>query len=289
MLTDYCGATLRHTIDQALELDPRRFAFSPKIDGCYARITTDSRGRIVRVMSRAAADISQARDLIGIVAGPPDAVLHGELEAHTEAGNRIAACRGWRNLHLFDCTRSHGRSIERLPYSERYGELHRAHAAIELAGAGRTSYQDEHGRTHHKVSGDFRTHAPRDLRRVPVVPLHRGPSAAERLWRSHVEVGGGEGIVAIALDAPAGRRGSKRKVKATDTIDCTVVAVDSSAASLVYAGRVFHISARGKLRPVVGQVLEVAHDGFYENASTPRFARIVRARPDLSERTSTPA
>lgn len=279
-LLDYAGAGARLTPAAGLALPHTSWAWQPKIDGVYARVTLDSRGRVLRVMSRSGVPIPQAADLVGILAGPPDSVLHGELEAHTEAGNRAAATRGWAALHLYDCTRVDGRTLERDPYSTRYGALHRMQAAMACEGCDRRVdwLDDATGRHHAAASGRFMSAIPRDLRRFPIVPMSRGKSAAEQLWRSHVEVGGGEGLVAVRLDAPLGRRNSKRKIKSTDTLDAVCVSASRGGSTLVYAGRTFIVGSVCE----VGAVVEVAHDGWYERDATPRFARVVRRREDLA-------
>lgn len=279
MLTDYVGAGSRLAPDRGLALDGRHWAWMPKVDGVYARVSLDRRGRIANVLTRAGSPIAEARDLVGLLAGPPDSVLHGELEAHTEAGNRAAATRGWRALHLFDATRIEGRDVSSQPFTDRYGALHRAHAMIELAGRNSPWSDDDQGDAHDK-HGRYCKRIPRDIRRTPIVPLARASGAD--LWREHVEIGGGEGLVAVRLDAKAGARGAKRKIKATDTLDCRVLSCGGGAARLEYGGQVFTVSARGSwsaLSP--GAVVEVACDGWYESRATPRFARIVRVRADL--------
>jgi ATP-dependent DNA ligase len=283
-LLDYCGAGARLAPERGCTLPPKVWAWQPKIDGCYARATLDNRGRILRVVSRSGEPIPQAADLIGILAGPPDSVLHGELEAHTEAGIRAAATRGWAALHLFDVSRLDGATLERLPYADRYGALHRAQAQLECDGDGRraTWTEDATGRAH-GASGRFVAPIPRDLRRLPIVPMARGPGAGEMLWRSHVEVGGGEGLVAVRLDAPLRMRGSKRKIKATDTLDAVCVASSRGGSTLTYAGQSFTVGTEC----AVGAIVEVAHDGWYEAAAVPRFPRVVRRRDDLA--TTAPA
>lgn len=299
MLTDYTGAGTRLALDAALKL-PRGWAYQPKVDGTYCRVATDERGRLVSALSRTGAPM-QLGDLLGIVAGPPLAILHGELEAHTEAGVRIAACRGWRNLHLFDCTRSGGASLERLPYAERYAVLHRAQVSIELAGLGRiapTQPDPRRWKWRRPTDGGLAPARyewrplnpkgvvpggpPRDLRRVPVVPMVRTRAQAEQLWDEHVLRGGGEGIVAVALAAPAGRRGAKRKVKQWDTLEAVCLRSQGGVAELRRGEQLFYVSARGRCQPQPGQVVEVAHDGFYERDFTPRFARMVRIRTDVA-------
>src|SRR3990167_11218694 len=89
-LTDFVGATARLSPERGLALPSARWGWQPKHDGAYARVSLDRRGRISNVLSRAGSPIREAADLVGILAGPPDSVLHGELESHTEAGNRLA-------------------------------------------------------------------------------------------------------------------------------------------------------------------------------------------------------
>ncbi len=276
----YCGAGQLIDPELALALDPDRWGWQPKIDGAYAAAELDAAGRIAKVTSRAGLALRAAADLIGIVAGPPNSLLVGELDAETEAGLRAAAARGWAALHLFDCLRFDGVDVADLGYHQRWGLLHRGQSILEGAGAGRarTWTTDVTGRAH-GGRGRFVRAVPRDLRRLPVVPLARGAAGARELWRSHVEVGGGEGLVAVRLDARAAGRGAKRKVKITDTLDAVVVDADDTAAVLTAHGRVFTVGTSS--RPPRGAVVELAHHGWYETGSGPRFARIVRVRDDV--------
>lgn len=276
---DYAGAGARLAPARGLALPAASWAWQPKIDGTYARVTLDHRGRVQRVLSRSGSPLAAAADLVGILAGPPDSVLHGELEAHTEAGARHANTRGWAALHLFDVSRLDGRDVSREPYAARYGALHRAQAQLEDRGdARRYDWTDDAtGRHHAAKDGRFVAATPRDLRRLPIVPMSRGKSGAESLWRSFVEVGGGEGVVAVRLDAPLGARGSKRKIKLTDTIDAVCVSSSPGGSTLLYAGRTFLVGSVC----AVGAVVEVAHDGWYESVPTPRFPRVLRRRDDL--------
>lgn len=283
MLTDYVGAGSRLDPALGLELDERKWAWQPKSDGVYARVSLDRRGRVANVLARSGAALREASDLLGTLAGPPDSVLHGELEAHTEAGNRAAAARGWRALHLFDATRVGGVDVSAHAYWIRYAALHRMQAELELAGRRNPWVDDDQGDAHDVRNGRYTRRVPRDVRRLPIVELSRGAGAARRLWREHVELGGGEGLVAVRLDAAAAARDAKRKIKATDTLDCRVVAVCDGAAQLEHGGRLFTVSARGRWAELeLGALVEVACDGWYERGATPRFARIVRAREDLA-------
>jgi len=278
-LADYVGARGRLSPERGLCLG-RGWGWMPKVDGCYLRATTDRAGRIVRLLSRAGREV--ASDLVGVATGLPDAVLHGEGDMHTEAGARAAAARGWACLHLFDVTRVRGRWLGAEPYRDRYARLHAYQAEAELGGRADWWTVDAQGDAH-DAAGRYCRPVPRDLRRCPVVAMVRTAAQAEQLWREHVELGGGEGLVAVRLDAPPLARGAKRKIKATDTIDATVVAAGGGAAVLAWGGGTFAVSARGRwaaLRP--GVVVEVVADGFYEAGATPRFARIKRLRPDLT-------
>jgi hypothetical protein len=291
VLTDYAGPSRRLAVSAgALELGAG-WAYSPKLDGCYARVSTDRSGVIRSVLSRAGRSLeAQCAGLVGLRTGLLDSVVHGELEAHTEAGIRAAADRGWPALHLFDATRILGRPVAALPYQQRYGHLHRWQAEVECYGEiDRANWwaTDDQGRAHDPVTGRYVHAVPRNLRRLPIVPLVRGRVAAEDLWNRLVLRGAGpdpvEGLVAVRLDAPLGRRGSKCKIKPTDTIDCTVLEHDRVGAVLSWRCHTFVVGCRGRLSEQlsVGAVAEVAHDGWYERGVTPRFARIVRVRHDL--------
>ena len=283
----YVGATRLVSPEAGLSLTAA-WAWQPKLDGCYAVARLDSAGRIASVTSRTGRELPEGADLLGLLAGQPDSVVVGELEAHTEAGASAAARQGYRRLHLFDALRADGVDLSALPYVERWGALHRMQSVLEGDGAARVEswHHDGYGRPH-GPSGRFCRRVPVDLRRLPIVPLLRSPSDARQPWRQ-VEAGALEGLVAVRLDAPAGRRDSKRKIKLTDTLDCRVVAVSP---------RVVRVAARGgstqrawRDRPTfavgasglrVGQVVEVAHHGYYATGE-PRFPRVVRERTDLA-------
>jgi hypothetical protein len=277
VIVDYAGAGARLELERAMQLDADRWAWQPKIDGCYVRVSTDRRGRIASVVTRAGAPIGT--ELLGTPIGLLDAVLAGELEAHTEAGERAAAIRGWRNVHLFDVSRLRGVNCAGLPYRDRYASLHREQALAELELEQRYVIDDQ-GDAHDRA-GRYSRPVPRDCRRTPIVPMSRGAGGGRELWRTFVDVAGGEGLVAVRLDAPLGARGAKRKVKVTDTLEAVVLEADGRAAALSYRGHRFVVSARGA-ELVAGDIVEVRHDGWYEGSVTPRFARIVRVRNDLS-------
>ncbi len=278
-LADYAGAGARLAPGPGLELGAG-WAWQPKVDGAYLRATTDRTGRITHAVLRSGRQVGG--ELVGVATGLPDAVVHGELEGHTEAGRRAAATRGWPALHLFDVSRVRGRWVGGDQYRDRYARLHAYQALAEQGGRDTWWTIDGRGAAH-DAAGRFCRPVPRDLRRCPVVPMARTRGQAEALWREHVELGGGEGLVAVALAAPLGRRGAKRKLKDTDSIDCRVLEVGGGVARLAWAGGAFLCSARGRwsrLRP--GAAVAVCHDGFYEAGCTPRFARIRALRSDLA-------
>lgn len=277
MITDYVGAVGRIGLDAAAQLDGRAWAAQPKVDGCYGRITTDRTGRVVTVLTRSGRPLRAG--LEGLATGLPGAVLHAEVEAHTEAGLRAAASAGFARAHLFDVTALAGQSIAHVPYGERYAQLHRHHALAELERRDPWT-EDERGDTH-GLDGRYCRPVPVDYRRFPIVPQVRGATAIRELWRSYVERGGGEGIVVVALGAKAGARNAKRKIKPVDTLDCRVIATDARTAVLAYGGNRFTVGARADLELRIGELVEIAHSGWYEAGATPRFARLVRRRPDL--------
>ena len=282
-LVTYCGAGSLLAPDEALKLDPDRWAWSPKVDGVYAVVELDGAGLVAAVTSRTGQPLREGAEMVGIAAGAPHSRLVGELEAHTEAGIRAAATRGWAALHLFDVLRYDGVDVGDLGYGQRWGLLHRGHSILEAEQRARSADWTADGRGRaHDAGGRYCRAIPRDLRRLPVVPVARGGAAGAELWRAYVDVGGGEGLVAVRLDAKAGARGAKRKVKVTDTLDAVVVDADATAAVLTAHGRTFTIGTT--LRPPRGAVVELEHHGWYETSSGPRFARIVRVRAELGQR-----
>lgn len=288
-IVTYVGAGSLLVPSAAFDLG-RGWAWQRKEDGVYGEARLDGAGRVASVVSRNGREVAEARELLGIVAGPPGSVLVGELDAHTEAGNATARAAGYRCLRLFDCLALGGEDVRGLSYLDRWGALHRAQSWAEGEGLARASTWEDDAATGraHAVdgSGRFCRRVPMDLRRFPVVPLMRSAAEAREAWRS-VEDGAAEGLVAVRLDAKAGARGSKRKVKITDTIDARVVEVGAGCARVATrAGSTqrawrdrpsFTVAADG-LR--VGAVVEVAHHGYYASGE-PRFARVVRARSDV--------
>lgn len=282
-LVDYAGPTSRIKLDQALRLDPSRFAFMPKEDGSYVDFSTDSAGRIFRMTFRTGREVDgqEADGLYGVAIGLPSAQLTGELDIYSEAAVRLRKTRGWAALNVFDIIRCAGRYVAREPFQVRRSLLERWQSD---AIPDDWFWQDGHGKSHDRKSNRFVKPKPRNRRRVPLVPLATGKVGFEQLWHSFVEVGGGEGLVAVDLEAPIGARGAKRKVKRHDHLDLPVVHVGETGIRVTYAGEVVRIPckrlvASGGVK--VGDVVEVKCDGFYEHRPIPKFARVLRVRHDL--------
>jgi hypothetical protein len=104
-------------------------------------------------------------------------------------------------------------------------------------------------------------------------------SQLERIWGESVVEADGEGVVLVALDAPAGAPKSKLKCKPTESIDARVTSVSRTTVVCEWRGSLFTVAA-GRHLAEPGDVVEVAHDNFYSNGVTPRFARLVRVRRD---------
>lgn len=283
---DYAGAVGSAARGDIAQLGAR-VVVQPKFDGAYARVHLDRRGRIERVFRRDGREFGAelAGHLVGAFVGWPGAILVGELEAHTEAANRIAATRGWRAVHLFDCIRAHSALyVAREPYHVRRDYLWRMQSEVVNLGCELPWYEDLHG-ARSRATGRFVEATPTDWRLTPIVP-QRPARRADAAWDEWVAPGAEavEGLVVVELDARLGARQAKKKVKLGQTLDCRVIAVDRFAAVVEYGGHRFAVSARGTvglgLRP--GSIVEVLCDGWHEKSVTPRFARILRARSDLS-------
>lgn len=271
--TDYAGASGRLTLERLGELGAGYY-LQPKVDGQYVRVTLDGRGRIANVFARSGRPVDRRLWLdICDPIGEPWSELVGELEAHTEAGNRAAAARGWRCIHLFDLVRAGRSYVAGEPYRVRRDLLCRMHYALadrprELAW--RDRYRDARGR--------FLESAPHGPERTPIVPQYT-LGRADELW-AQVDTGELEGMVAVAQEAPLGRRRSKLKIKPTDTLDAVVLQASRRRATVTWAGQVFTVGTAGKqLR--AGDVVAIAHNGFYESGCTPRFPRVERLRTDM--------
>jgi ATP-dependent DNA ligase len=270
---DYVGATKRIDLATASALGSR-FVIQPKKDGIYVRVYLDGRGRIAKVFMRNGVEVPAhiTSHLRGALAGNPHAELVGELEAMTEQAERRAKV-GPRKIWLFDALHSGVRSMLHSPYSERRDALWRMTSAVQCA-APDDDHRPKPWRRYRDVSGP-------GWQLCPVMP-QVASADARRVWEEWV-VGpddGEEGLVAVALDAPVGRRASKMKVKTTESIDAVAVSVSRTVVTCEWRGMPFNVS-RGRHHVELGEMVEVACDGFYDRFAVPRFARIVRIRRDL--------
>ena len=297
-LVDYAGAAGRMSIQDVLALGSG-WGVMEKADGAYCHVYLDGRGCIERVLSRTGEPFprSVVGDLLGCHVGAGDSVLCGEIECHTEAGNRAAEERGYRVIHLFDAIRVNGVYLAREPFRVRRDWLYRGqswaenlgqrrHYRVEkLAGyisatAAETPSDDVPTyRARSIASGRFCRAVPRTWERTPILPL-LAPAKAGEIWERAVE-GQAEGVVAVRLDAKLGARRSKVKCKPLETIDAVVLQADPSGYVLRMRGsELVFATGRGGIDAQPDDVLEVAHEGWY-TTGCPRFARLVRRRPDL--------
>lgn len=278
----YCGARGTLQLGQAARLG-RRFALQPKMDGCYATITTDRAGRIGAIVLRSGelAPVEARASLAG-VRWAPDSVIVGELEVWTEASARAASARGHRVAHLFDAIRVGGVDVSRRPYGERRDALLRADSALVADDHDRPWLVDGQGDAHDPASGRYTRPTPAGWRRFPVVPQVPATSAAAA-WSTWVDGGLAEGLVVVALDAPLAARGAKRRIKPATTIDGVVVELGPRHARVEWGGRLFVVGARcaAAASVRVGDLVEVACQGFTDGG-TPKHPRITRPRPDLA-------
>lgn len=275
--TDYAGARGRLSLDAALALGSSH-VLQEKRDGEYVRVHLDGSGRVATVYSRSGRPVSHSlvSDILGARIGTPHAELVGELDAHTEAGNRAAEEFGARRVHLFDCIRA-DRYLAREPYAVRY----RALCSMQVWAASSISrWQDEEHGVRNVESGRWSREVLGDagLERCPVVPF-LSRRDARQAWERAL-TGEAEGLVACALSARLGARGAKRKVKPSETLDCRVISTDGYAATVAAGSLRFVVSARG-LGAEPGAWVEVKFEGWYQRSNSPRFARVVRVREDL--------
>lgn len=214
-----------------------------------------------------------ADGLIGALVGAPGSVLVGEIEAFTEAGNRIAAANGHRRIHLFDVIRAGEEYVARQPYHVRRDALWRMQSEVECNGGEQVT-----GRAR-DAEGCFVSPKVPGWRLTPIVPQWPA-SLVEVAWGDVVIDGEGEGLVLVNLDAGMGAKSSKIKCRPWETLDCPVVGVSRTTITATWCGHPFNV-ARGKHEPAVGDVVEVKHAGFYETGVTPKYPSLVRVRREL--------
>lgn len=279
-LLDYAGARGRSTLEQAVALG-RDWVVQPKIDGCYVHVLLDGAGRIATVLTRNGRSVpaTQLGPLHQAYVGSPFAHLVGELEAHTEAGER-AARRGWRLIHLHDVVRTDTGRVAHLSYDRRRALLWEMQSRVVNFGRELPWYRDAHGDAHSRATGDYCRAVPQDWRLTPIVP-QMAAGRARRAWCEWVDGVGGEGLVAVNLRASATTRRAKLKIKQLDTVEASVIEVLDRQVICRSGIHMYAVGARKSVPVNVGDVVEVAHNGHYETTGHPRFARLVRVRRDL--------
>jgi hypothetical protein len=275
-----------------------------KYDGAYTELHTDKYGAPRHVLSRTGrpygARVHRLKDQI---IGPPDSILIGEGTWHTEAGIRVAARDGHTSVHVFDALIIDGRDLEAEPYRVRRDLLWRTRATLQDQCPGRDWWRDCRGNVHTTDDGRFTAHhGPVNWGRAPIVEQFPARET-EELW-SRISELGVEGLVIVNRDAPVGRRGSKLKLKPRETLDGCIYQLDKpdrhgvvKRASITWNGPhgvahlddMFTVGLAGH-KLVVGDIVEIVHEGFYESGVrlTPRFPRIVRLRLDLREPDTAP-
>jgi hypothetical protein len=251
----------------------------PKLDGQYACAHTDAAGVVFAVTSRTGRELDS--DLVGVRLDAPHAVIAGELTAHTEHGIAERARAGAEHLHAFDLLQLDGRCLASRPYQQRLDALQRARGLGLYRRDDRTWQDDDRGDAHD--SGGRYTRRIRDgWGRVPVVPTLALSEAEGLLERAKSpDRGFVEGAVLVRLDAPAGARRAKVKLKPADGLDCVVISSTRKRAILHWLPMDLYFStgSAGKLLSP-GQLVEVQHEGFHGDGA-PRFPRIYRVRSDL--------
>lgn len=269
----YTGATKHVTLAAARALGPR-WVVQEKVDGQFARLYLDGRGRVAKAFSRNEREVhpDQLRGILGAHLGRPHAELIGELEAHTESACKAVAERGQPLVHLFDCLHDGVRSLVDLPYHARRDTLYRMQSELECT-------EDKRGDRKRAADGRFRAPRLTGWRVAPIIP--QAPlSALERVWGDVVVDGEREGLVLVNLDARAGAPCSKLKCKPLETLDAVAVSVSRTTVTCQWRGRLFNLG-RGRHHVEVGEAVEVRHCGWYEGGCLPRFPSIVRVRRDL--------
>lgn len=278
-MTHYAGARGKTTLTEASKLGAQWVA-QPKVDGQYAEAHTDSQGIIRRVVSRNGRSIKS--ELLGHYLGTPNSIILGELESHTERGIEQARARGYQQLHAFDAAMLNGASLQAQPYSARRDALYRAQASNYYESQLDTYSLDTHRRAHDRTSGAFVSKEARGWKRLPIVPQVPA-SMTEQLWADYVSKLGGEGLVMVNTMSKLGARGSKRKLKPVDTLDCIVLQATSKRATVMLQGNasiVFTVGSSG-WHLSKGTVIAVAHEGWYSGQLLPKFPRVQSLRSDL--------
>ena len=277
----YVGATKRADLAEARQLG-RRWVVQEKKDGIYVRICLDSRGRVGHVFSRSEREVhrNQLSGIRGALLGRPHAELVGELEASTESACAAVKKRGQPLVHLFDCLHDGTHSLADRPYSARRDALYRMQSEVVNYGPDAPWLRDADGRARERDSGRYTHEKLTDWRVAPIVP--QSPLASLGDAWERVKADDLEGLVLVNLDAKAGARASKLKLKPLETIDALVLTAARTTIVCTWNGHPFTVGRTRAADGVAeGDVVEVRHAGWYDGSVTPRFPALVRVRRDL--------
>jgi ATP-dependent DNA ligase len=260
MIHEYFGPKLQISVAQLATYDNGMYVCEEKIDGQWAKATTDDKGTIISLTSRVGKTFSGSavNGLIGLNIRLANSVLIGELEHGTEAAIRRQAGSSVRRLHIFDVVQLLGTSTVSLPF-------HQRRKLLELA-------LSNHNDAIHLVenrTGDFIT------------------------FYEEIITRGGEGLVVKKIDSKYGSGKSEAwiRCKPVNCVDYVVMSVGRSPGGSsnlqvgLYVGdklkRVATIKAppRGDLKALVGRVIECRGAEIHASGVL-RHAAFVRVRDD---------
>lgn len=120
-LGTYMGPKTQVQPDALERYEGKGWAAEEKHDGHWAEVTTDADGKITTIIGRSGSKFEglNVSGLIGYPLGIPSSIFIAELEAGTEAANRINVKVGFKRLHVFDAVQVYGQNVRRLTYEKR--------------------------------------------------------------------------------------------------------------------------------------------------------------------------
>ncbi len=120
-IKNYCGPKVQIQPVELSRYETGFWSAESKHDGHWAEVTTDAEGKIVSLIGRRGKTFTNdnVRSLKNLMTGIPNSVFIAELEAGTEAANKVFDKVGIRRLHVFDVTRLFGHDTRHLTYIKR--------------------------------------------------------------------------------------------------------------------------------------------------------------------------
>lgn len=120
-IKNYCGPKVQIQPHELSQYETGLWSGEEKRDGHWCEVTTDSDGKIVSLIGRSGKTFTNenVRSLKGLMTGIPSSVFIAELEAGTEAANKVFDKVGIRRLHVFDVTCLFGHDTRHLTYLKR--------------------------------------------------------------------------------------------------------------------------------------------------------------------------